>query len=85
VDVALASAAFGAEQQAAQGLPGVRFLDMNDQICRGGRCPALDDGVLIYRDDNHLTGTFAGKLALVLDSRLPPIVAAAVSGVPARY
>jgi hypothetical protein len=42
-------------------------------------CPAIVDGVLVYRDDNHLSATYAALLA-------PPVEAAlelAKSGVPA--
>jgi peptidoglycan/LPS O-acetylase OafA/YrhL len=68
--VALDAAAYSAEQAASAGLPNVYFLDMTDQICPGNSCPAMRHGLIVYRDDNHLTGTFAGSLAPVLRTRL---------------
>jgi hypothetical protein len=67
--VALDAAAYSAEQAASAGLPNVYFLDMTDQICPGNSCPAMRHGLIVYRDDNHLTGTFAGSLAPVLRTR----------------
>ena len=62
--------AFAAEQAAATGVPGIRFLDLGDLICPGQTCPAMRDGQLVYRDDNHLTGRFAASLAPALQARL---------------
>jgi len=67
---ALDAAAFAAEQAAAAGLPNVYFLDMTDQICPRNSCPAMHHGLIVYRDDNHLTGSFAESLAPVLRARL---------------
>ncbi|HEX9138803.1 MAG TPA: acyltransferase family protein [Steroidobacteraceae bacterium] len=67
---ALNAAAFAAERAAASGLTQVFFLDMDDIICPGARCPATNRGQLIYRDDNHLTGTYAASLAPVVRARL---------------
>jgi peptidoglycan/LPS O-acetylase OafA/YrhL len=68
--VALDAAAFAAEQAAAAGLPNIFFLDMTDQICAGNSCPATRHGLIVYRDDSHLTGRFAESLAPVLRMRL---------------
>lgn len=68
--VGLNAAAFVAEKSAAQGLENVYFLDMNDLICPGTRCPATLRNLIVYRDENHLTGTFAGSLAPMLRARL---------------
>jgi hypothetical protein len=43
---------------------------MTDQICPGHSCPAMRHGLIVYRDDNHLTGSFAESLAPVLRTRL---------------
>jgi peptidoglycan/LPS O-acetylase OafA/YrhL len=67
---ALNAAAFAAERAAADGLSNVFFLDMDDLICPGARCPATQHGQLIYRDDNHLTGTYTESLAPVMRARL---------------
>jgi peptidoglycan/LPS O-acetylase OafA/YrhL len=38
---------------------GVGILDFTDQICGHTVCPVLKDGILVYRDHNHITGAFA--------------------------
>jgi len=60
--------------QAAQGLDRVWLLDLNDAICPGSRCPAVIGGVLVYRDTNHLTATYARSLGPLLDERLEPVL-----------
>jgi hypothetical protein len=68
--VALNATAFAAEQSAAAGLQNIYFLDMNDLICPGARCPAARRPLVVYRDDDHLTGSFAQSLAPMLQARL---------------
>lgn len=68
--VALNAPAYSAEQTAADGLADIHFLDMNDLICPGKSCPATEHQVLIYRDENHLTGTYAQSLAPIVRTRL---------------
>ncbi len=60
---ALQPRTFQAEQAAADGLAGVHFLDLTDRLCRDGICPAVSQGMIVYRDASHLTGTFAASLA----------------------
>jgi peptidoglycan/LPS O-acetylase OafA/YrhL len=71
---AITPSVFEAEESAVQGLPGVRFIDLTDQICNGDACPAIRDGVIVYRDDNHLTGAFAQSLLPALEARLTPLL-----------
>jgi hypothetical protein len=71
---ALRPEAFAAERAAADGLPSVSFLDMTDQLCQASSCPAMKDGRIVYRDDNHLTGTFAASLSPTVDAKLLPLV-----------
>jgi hypothetical protein len=54
---------FAAEQRSAAGLPGVSFADLTDALCDKQSCPASNAGLVIYRDDNHLTGQYAAHLA----------------------
>jgi hypothetical protein len=58
---------FAAEQRGAAGLPGVSFADLTDALCDSQLCPASDAGLVIYRDDNHLTGQYAVHLAADLE------------------
>jgi hypothetical protein len=47
-------------------------VDLSDVICpTKGKCPAVVDGMIVYRDDHHLTATFAASLAPILAERLP--------------
>ncbi|MFG2166857.1 SGNH hydrolase domain-containing protein [Micromonospora chersina] len=59
---------------AAQGLTGVRLVDLNDVICPADRCAAVIGGVLVYRDTNHLTATYARTLAGRLDEQLQMVM-----------
>ena len=62
--------AFAALKAAGAGLARIAFLDLNDAICTGSVCHASRAGVPLYRDDNHLTGAYAGSLAPVVRARL---------------
>jgi len=37
---------------------GARWIDPNGLLCRDGRCPAVRDGVPVYRDHNHISEAF---------------------------
>ncbi|MFI9402943.1 acyltransferase family protein [Nocardia sp. NPDC052316] len=43
--------------------PNVFPLDLSDAICRPDRCLAVEGNVLIYRDEHHLTASYARSLA----------------------
>jgi hypothetical protein len=58
---------YAAEQQSAADLPGVSFIDLTNSLCGTLWCPARRDGIIIYRDDNHLTGRYAAHLAHTLE------------------
>ena len=34
--------------------PDVHYLELRDQLCHQGRCSMIHDGMLMYRDNNHL-------------------------------
>ena len=63
-----------AERQATAGLPGVSLLDLSDEICGADTCEPVRDGVIVYRDTNHLSVDFAERLAPVLAARMAPIL-----------
>ena len=67
---ALNASAFGAERSAGEGLTNVYYLDLDDLICPGASCPAVQDGRIVYRDDNHLAGSYAETLAGEMATRL---------------
>jgi peptidoglycan/LPS O-acetylase OafA/YrhL len=74
---ALNASAFVAERAAGEGLTDVYYLDMDDLICPGASCPAIQDGRIVYRDENHLTGSYAASLAGEVATRLSRVLDAA--------
>jgi SGNH domain-containing protein len=55
---------------AAQGLPATRMLDLTSGVCPVKHCPVVIGNVLIYRDNHHLTATYARSLAPFLSAGL---------------
>ena len=68
-------AAFGRQhlvrERAAARASGATLIDLSDAICPGDPCQPVVRGMIVYRDDHHLTATFAASLAAILESRLP--------------
>ncbi|GAA2789110.1 SGNH hydrolase domain-containing protein [Crossiella cryophila] len=58
---------------------GLSTVDMNAVLCPGESCPAVRQGVLLYRDDSHLTATAVALLGrrvektLQRQGLLPPV------------
>ncbi len=50
----------------------VPTLDLARSICPIDPCPAVLNGMIVYRDSHHLTATFAVALGPVLDRGLAP-------------
>jgi SGNH domain-containing protein len=59
-----------AVRTAVRGVAGVRLIDATSRLCVGRLCPAVIDDVLVYRDQGHLTATFAARLAPWLTRKL---------------
>ncbi|MEV7006389.1 acyltransferase family protein [Streptosporangium sp. NPDC051022] len=61
-----------AEQIVAGERPGMRLLDVVPLLCpgTGDTCPAALDGIVLYRDDAHITDTLAVRLAPRLEQDL---------------
>jgi hypothetical protein len=55
---------------AARRFPNVSLLDMTDVVCPHGLCSAQRDGMIVFRDGQHLTASFAATLAPALEQRL---------------
>lgn len=55
---------------AADRFANVSTLDMNDLVCPHGRCAAERSGMVIFRDSQHLTASFAETLASDLAERM---------------
>jgi peptidoglycan/LPS O-acetylase OafA/YrhL len=43
-------------------VPGVHAFDPQAIVCPAGLCPARIGDVIVHRDDNHVTATFAGRV-----------------------
>ena len=56
--------------KAASRFANVSMLDMNASVCPGGVCSAERHGVVIFRDSQHLTGSFAASLGPALAQKL---------------
>jgi hypothetical protein len=61
-----------AEAAVASGA-GATFIDPTPWICRTDPCPAVTGRLLVFRDQHHLTATYARALAERLYARLPQI------------
>jgi peptidoglycan/LPS O-acetylase OafA/YrhL len=48
----------------------VRTIDMNDAVCPNGMCRAERDGLIVFRDTQHLSAKFATSLADALSEQL---------------
>ena len=57
---------------AARELGGVDVVDLTRAICPSDRCPAVIGNVVVWRDDHHLTATYARTLASHLEPELAP-------------
>ena len=55
---------------AVQPYPNVRLIDVNDDVCPDDRCHAELDGKIVYRDDMHVTASFAASLAPAIGKEL---------------
>lgn len=49
---------------------GVSSIDLTDMICPEEECAPIIGSVLVYRDTNHITGTYAATLSSSLESAL---------------
>jgi len=57
-------------QRAASHFENVHALDLNSLICPGGTCRAEQGRMVVFRDSQHMTATFAASLAGALGDRL---------------
>jgi len=61
----------GVVESTAARLAGAALVDLTPWVCPWSSCPVVLDGMIVYRDSNHLTATFAASLAAALESALP--------------
>ena len=58
------------ERTAAQAA-NATLVDLSDAVCPGDPCQPVIGDMIVYRDDHHLTATFAASLAGLLEAALP--------------
>ena len=58
---------------AAREEPSVALLDFSDAICSADNCAPIVGNVLVWRDNEHLTATYASSLDGVLGKALDEI------------
>jgi hypothetical protein len=51
---------------------GITLVDLTDSICGVNLCPAVVNDILVWRDNHHLSATYAASLAPILGQRLEP-------------
>lgn len=51
--------------------PGLRLIDLTPWICPDDLCPGVIGNVALYRDDNHLSRTYARTLGPAMAEQLP--------------
>ncbi|MFV2102431.1 acyltransferase family protein [Micromonospora sp. LOL_024] len=66
----LAAGGGPAHEAAATRNDNVHLVDLNEAICPQDRCAPVIGGVLVYRDNNHLTATYVRTLAPRLSTAL---------------
>ena len=74
---AVSDVVYAAERDAAIGIPKVTSIDMTDSICGSDLCFSVRDGIIVYRDSNHITGRFATEQADELESMMIASLSAA--------
>lgn len=62
--------AVAAQTRAAVGIDRLAFVSMNDQVCAVAPCRVVEQGAIVYKDDDHLTATFSRRVAPVLGDRI---------------
>ena len=67
---------FGAREARVAELTGAGLIDLIPAVCLAMPCQVVRDGMIIYRDNHHLTATFSESLAPALESALRPYLAA---------
>ncbi len=66
----------GDVESVAAAASGATIIDLTSRICVGdGACPVVINGVILYRDDEHLTATFARSLAPALGTAIAGLLA----------
>ncbi len=67
--------AMGSREKAAANSTGAGLIDLTAAICPGtGNCPVVENNMIMWRDEHHLTATYAASLGPVIDAQLVGIM-----------
>jgi hypothetical protein len=68
----------GLREQQAAAATGAGLIDLTGTICpgSGSTCPVVQNGMIMWRDDHHLTATYSASLGPVIDAKLVAILVA---------
>ncbi|MFO0697701.1 MAG: acyltransferase family protein [Nitrospira sp.] len=72
--IVLSPDVYESEQAGARNRSHVHFLDMTDLVCQGGTCKPVQGDTIVYRDFDHLTSDFTGRLMTGLATALQTIL-----------
>ena len=50
------------------------YVDFTDLLCGESSCPVVIGGVLVYRDDSHLSDTYVHSISKAVAERLAPVL-----------
>jgi peptidoglycan/LPS O-acetylase OafA/YrhL len=64
-------------EQAAVTAAGGHYLDLSPLFCTATRCPVVVGNDLVYRDDNHITTSYAQVMTPLFSAELSTLMAAA--------
>jgi peptidoglycan/LPS O-acetylase OafA/YrhL len=70
VDMERGDGVFQALKEATRGIGNSRVIDMTDAICPDGICRAERNGMIVFRDSQHMTASFAKTLMPQLEREL---------------
>ena len=77
--------AMGTREQNAAKATGAGLIVLTDQICPGtGDCPVVINNIIVWRDQHHLTATFATTLGPAIDEQLVAILTATPEASPTQ-
>ncbi len=58
------------QEEAAAAAAGAGYIDTQPWFCAGNTCAVIVNNILVYRDDNHITDTYASWLTPVIGADL---------------
>ena len=65
----------GKREKIAAGMTGADVVNIDQAICPGeGTCPPVINGMIVWRDEHHLTKTFSATIGWAVDQALAPII-----------